>query len=201
MLAAQVGFAAMTVLARHGAPNAAWQELAVFRFFGGLMVAALIASLRGVSVRQKDGSAAHPRGHAVGKGRFHTLAEQQGRTVEPRRVRLRCLLQAASAPWGEDPRRMAQDDVAKMHTKLRRSVVEPADDHSVVERGGVHLSGGTHTRPYLRVEAHRGPLPAPPRARGSQLRLSFGPAMKPSRLCAKKMRTRGVLMNPTGGEG
>lgn len=54
MLAAQLGFAAMTVLARHGAPKAAWQELAVFRFFGGLMVAALIAFLRGVSLRPKD---------------------------------------------------------------------------------------------------------------------------------------------------
>ena len=40
MTAAQAGFVAMTVLARFGAPGARWQELAMFRFLGGLFVAA-----------------------------------------------------------------------------------------------------------------------------------------------------------------
>ncbi len=35
-----------------------------------------------------------------------------------------CLLQSASAPWGDDPRRMAQEAVAKLHTKLRRATVQ-----------------------------------------------------------------------------
>jgi drug/metabolite transporter (DMT)-like permease len=79
MLAAQLGFAAMTVLARQGAPGAAWQELAVFRFFGGLVVAALIAAARGVSLRPRDKKLLAARagfGTLSAVGTFYTIDSQ-----------------------------------------------------------------------------------------------------------------------------
>ena len=54
MVGAQLGFACMGVLARSEAHAARWQELAVFRFLGGLLIAAAVASLRGVSLRPRD---------------------------------------------------------------------------------------------------------------------------------------------------
>ncbi len=53
MTGAQLGFAIMGVLARSGARGARWQELAMFRFLGGLLVAAAVASVRGISLRPR----------------------------------------------------------------------------------------------------------------------------------------------------
>jgi drug/metabolite transporter (DMT)-like permease len=76
MTAAQVGFVAMTVLARSGAPGARWQELAMFRFFGGLLVAAAIAWLRRVSLRPRSAGLLAARagfGTLSAIGTFYTI--------------------------------------------------------------------------------------------------------------------------------
>ncbi len=76
MTAAQLGFTAMTVLAKVGARDARWQELATFRFLGGLFVAALVAKLRRVSLRPKDGRLLGARagfGTLSAIGTFYTI--------------------------------------------------------------------------------------------------------------------------------